>query len=312
LVSVEGVIDKETLKDAWNQIALEIDMPFDTKAKSLSRKNVLSYDPKIWINNHSCPFIYKKKKLSNIKDKMERTLAAYPLRREEQYAANVHPETPLKVHSVISQDEFDGKQYLYFEDGKEYCDIFIANAEIPSGRRRISLLSISSKLIYLNPGHQKKQIKEYILSINEAYCKPPMPDRDVDSHFNFLWEQYESNLLQVAIRKRYLWFNPKVHMDKSDRGRVCQKVSATRRKENTKKKVLIGYWKMVDESIEIDYTNLADASSVNNRTIRRRKDEFQHLIDNQNRFIMMNQTGIFDSSIFEFEYDFPKDYALAS
>ena len=298
LVRVDGIINKETFKEAWEQVAMKIDLSFDKQAKSLSRKNVISYDPHIWVNNNCAAFKYQKKKNSIIKDSYERTIATYPLKEKRQYAVNVHlptvsHDTPLQVRSTLKQEEFYGEPFLYFDEGKSYCDIYIHDGKIPLGRRRIGLLSIIAKLIYLNPSHPKDSILKFVYSLNESYCTPPMSGEEVNSSFNFLWTKYESNTLTVSTRKRYLWFNPKVHMSNKERAKVCQTVSARKRKENTNKKILKGMEIIKKKYQPINFKSLATASGVSYKTVLRRKNEFQFIINVYNNALKETLDSMF-------------------
>jgi hypothetical protein len=174
LVKVNG-IDNQNFSFAYNSIAEEINIDVDPHCTDLSRQVVISYDPNIFINDHSKTFSIGE----FVSDKENKIPLTVPKKRkrEECYLKGGNFLNKLRWDNLEDYD-LQGKDYVIFDEIQYFSKAYIPET-IGEGKRNSTINSTIHQLKALNPLLTKEHLFRLINILNSR-CSPPLPPSEIE------------------------------------------------------------------------------------------------------------------------------------
>lgn len=207
LVKVKGMTP-ENIRDVYMKISHELNIQdsVDNACREISRQNVISYDPDLYVNGNS--ITYEFTVISEIPNKDAHK------KKERRNASSLGENA--KVSKIkwnnLNDYELGGKRYVYFQEKEWFVKIFIP-AKIASGRRNITISALINNFLYLNPSTSVEVTQRFVLALNER-CDSPLNHEEITRIYKRKFKELESGELKPIYNfPRSFIFSPEVKKD---------------------------------------------------------------------------------------------------
>ena len=228
-------LDKHNFKPTMEQLHIEMKqhgfVP-DKRAKDVSRKMVMSFDPDLRMNAAHTPFGIVKPLV----------LAEASSLSSELTVAQINAQSldgllrKMKVDFRTPEDFSDGAGYHLYEDGKEIVRIWF-KGKISNGRNN-TLVSVAGAIVYINPWivSSPQRLRSVVSYINNRICNSPVPYEKVCQICDWAISRFkEGTLEEPRTETRKIIINREVYRTPREAQSVAAKVSgAIRRKKKIK------------------------------------------------------------------------------
>lgn len=197
-------VTRENFKYTYNSIAKALNIEPDTNACKPTQFNVLSYDPKLYVNYNSKVWvtdntpINKKYHYSNT-NKNKNTISNVVVLKNQ-------PIRFSNLDEIIQDIDFKGEVVFVYEEKIEYATCFLPYKGIINGKRNQILLSYTIQFRALNSFITHRNLLEILRSVNKKKCYEPYPDKRIIEIVNYVMELNDIVPLNNATRK--IVFNP--------------------------------------------------------------------------------------------------------
>lgn len=225
-------LDKHNFKPTMEQLHLEMKqhgfVP-DKKAKDLSRKMVVSYDPELRMNEAYSPFGIVKSDVS-----AEAAHASPELTVAQLNAQSLDGLLrKMKVDFRTPEDFSDGAGYHVYEEGKEIVRIWF-KGKINNGRNHM-LVSVAGAIVYINPWivNSPQRLRSVVAYINNRICNSPLKYEKVCQICDWaISRQKEGTLDEPRTETKKIIINREVYRTPKEAQSVAAKVSGALRRKN--------------------------------------------------------------------------------
>jgi len=277
-------LTKDNYSSTYKAIGDYIGYKLDFGAKKLTQANIISYDTNIYINPNPTLFIAKDDILYKVKEEV-----CEALKKERHSVANFRFLTDdIKLKFKSELDNYNNEDFIFDINGKDFTEVFIPMNGIEQGNRKTSLISITLKLLYLNPNTVFNAIAKTIRTINKSYCKPELSNIELESLLDWCKKIDNEGDVAIKLKQRYIWFNPENKLSTSDKLTIVgQKVGELKR-YRTSNKIKNAITELYNKNEIITQKSVAKIVGKSDRTIRKYWNEFKSDIDEANENIRTN------------------------
>ena len=188
----------------------------------------------------------------------------------------------------MDKDEFNGKEYVIFDEGRNYVDVYIPKNGIKDGNRHNNLTYMTLKLIDINSDASYDDLLRMMISINRTHCKPPLDDEKIEKMVEWGWDKKINGLVDIEKKKRYVFFDPDCTLSAKQKQSISAGVSAKRKRIRTMKKIRDGIKELYNDQVKITQVKVAERNGVKVGTIKRYWSEFKEDVRVMNENIREN------------------------
>lgn len=238
VVKVDG-LTPDNFKIATQEIANLLNIPFDSKAVSIDRLTVLSYDPNAYYNDNVEVFpVAEMIPVELVQDNVPEKSTQYNTIKKTTiigydyigYKLRFNNLDELLQHYDIVFDE--NGLYDFGRDNKlEYSLIYVPFRKILKGERENILKSIAYQLIALNKEADKDLILKYLYAINYGKMSPPLENSEIEATVAKIYQNLNDVTPIPNAERRFIYdvsknFTPtekrrlnikKVHQDRTNK-----------------------------------------------------------------------------------------------
>jgi hypothetical protein len=222
LVKVDN-LTKDNIKNTYLSIAKELNIEADKHANKPTQYCIHSYDKNIYLNNDSITW-------KCINEEIKKTPTESILEKGKKDSSEMGVFPKLRFNNIDDYN-FNGKDYLYFENDKEeIAEVFIP-IQIEKGNRNNILSAIANQIKALNPSAYFDDYNRLLISINLKHCKPSLKDNEVSALIRRNFKNKESIFI-LNKSKRFL-FNPKSNLSKKEKIYITAPIMGQRKSSRT-------------------------------------------------------------------------------
>ena len=319
LIAVEGlspVSDPITLKEITKTIADTLGIPFDNKAVSVDRINIISYDEEVYYNPKATKInvssFYKKEqsftqsevthkpsnsaKNNTIKTETNSKIKSTKINKKEKCSKTpiVNNYIRLGVNEYYSEETMrysnledytkdyvfeENQEFIYLEDKIAYVEVYIPE-KIYNGERNQKLFSIASMMYGLNPNVKKETLYNFAYKLNSSRCEEPVAKSEVT---DIVAKILQKKPLLFANKTRRFLFNEAMELTRSQKQSIAGKNTARVRVEETNQKIdefLNNY--DVNKDGRIFMRTIERGTGLSYSTIRRRGETLKDMMKSIN------------------------------
>jgi len=266
-------VNVHSLKTIYRYISDQINIPLDNNVPKITQANVLSYDPSIYIN--PSPVILNVPEDLIIDKNLQNVSLAFSIIKEVYRQANEPFLSRINFKTQLSSEEFNGEDYVVFEDGRDFVLVYISKNGIKEGVRHTSLISITNKLIFNSPDAYFQDLMSVIKTINIHHCYPPLPENEIIKIVTWSWDNYNEGRFNIKTKRKYIWFNPDCALLPKDKMSIAAKYTAKRRFNKTDKKIDECISTLYNEGIHITIKKVHEFTAISVATIKRHWKNFK-------------------------------------
>lgn len=281
-------LTNDNYSSTYNAIGDYIGYKLDVGAMKLIQPNVISYDTNIYINTNSTLFIAKDTIEYKVKEEV-----CFPKEKKENHSkANVrilNDEVRIKLKTEL--DNYNDEDYIFELEGKEYTCIYIPINGIQEGLRKTSLINITLKLLHINPNTVFNSIAKAVRTINQSYCKPQLPNHELESLLNWCKQIDENGELKLQLKQKYIWFNPKSELTTKEKLTIVGEKVGELKRYRTGNEIKNAISELYNNNEIITQKSIAKLIGKSDRTVRNYWDKFKADIDIANLNIRANLVG---------------------
>ena len=247
VVKVDG-LTPDNFKIATQEIARVLDIPFDSKAVSIDRLTVLSYDPNAYYNDNVEIFPVREmtptQSVKTMKDSSAEKNTQYNTIKKTTligydytgYKLKFNNLDELLQHYNIVFDE--NGLYDFGRDNKlEYSLIYVPFRKIIEGERENILKSIAYQLIALNKEADRDLILKYLYAINYGKMCPPLENNEIETTVAKIYQNLDEVEPIPNAERRFLYDNSK-NLTPTDKRRLNIKQIHKDRTNKTRSELL--------------------------------------------------------------------------
>lgn len=219
VVKVDG-LTPDNFKIATQEIANLLYIPFDSKAVSIDRLTVLSYDPNAYYNDNVEVFpvteMIPTQSVEPMQDSSTEKSTQYNTIKKTTiigydytgYKLKFNNLDELLQHYNIVFDE--NGLYDFGKDNKlKYSLIYVPFRKILKGERENILKSIAYQLIALNKTAEKDLILKYLYAINYGKMSPPLENSEIETTVAKIYQNLDEVEPIPNAERRFLYDNSK-------------------------------------------------------------------------------------------------------
>ncbi|UTX46671.1 BT4734/BF3469 family protein [Chryseobacterium sp. MA9] len=304
VVKVDG-LTQYNFKEATEEIATTLDIPYDRHAISIDRLTVLSYDPNAYYNGNtevipvseseyiqSNSTIGKSTHYNNILSKtIGYDYSGYKLRFNNL-------DELIQQYDIVFDE--NGLHDFGCENKLEYSLVFVPFRKIFEGERENVLKSIAYQLIALNKTVNKGLIMKYLYAINYSKMSPPLENSEVEITVAKIYQNL-NQVKPIPNRKRRFIYDMFRNFTPSDKKRLNIKKIHQDRINKTKSEL----WDvMVDWDSnfygKMTINKIAKASGKNKKTVQKYYNGLKSMLplkESQTVFLITRKKRVLNQSI---------------
>jgi hypothetical protein len=280
LVKASG-LTINNFKKTYISIAKELGLEVDKHANKPTQYCIHSYDKDIYLNNDSITW-------KCINEEIKNTPTKSILLKENKDSTKVGVFPKLRFNNIDDYD-FNGKDYLYFENDKEeIAEVFIPK-RIEKGGRNTILSAIANQIKALNPLADFDDYNRLLISINLKHCKPSLKDNEVSALIYRNFKNKESIFI-LNKSKRFL-FNPKSNLSKKEKTHITAPIMGQRKSSTTLEEIrdVLKKWDIKEQG-KVTIKSLITKTGKCKNTIEKYYKNFKDLrTEINNNFMLLNR-----------------------
>lgn len=214
----------------------------DAQTKDISRQNVISYDPDIYINrdcslldanevvNSNSSAIIQPTYLSSITSASSGNVSSSTIIDNTYYASSDDSLEPLIYKTTLSN--YYGEDYIVIEEGKDYRGAYLPRS-IGDGKRHFWLASHIITLLFNNPLISYDLLIKEMFRANNLHCQPTLGNKEVIELTKYCFNKHSSCLLIIKTKKKKIWINPIADLTTKEKKVIIGKESGKLRRKNS-------------------------------------------------------------------------------
>jgi len=206
----------------------------------------------------------------------------YTIRKEKEYVVDekCNNFNSLKYNNFYDID-FEGKDYIEFEDEKGlFAELYIPN-KIHTGERNTKLTSIAHQLRAFNPNQTKEGFKRFISGVNNSRCEVPLSKKEIECIIENKFSK--ENIHPILNKTRRLIFDPNSNLSITKRRKIVGKCIGKVKIKKTLSKLekVLSNW---DSKKHGKATNasISKLSGVSRNIVGKHIEEFKNQVDHLN------------------------------
>ena len=225
-------ITPENFKDVW--LVLEEyfnnhDITIDAQTKDITRQNVISFDPDLYINPFCTPLnangMALCKSLSAKYNSKPVTTSTFTNDFTDYFTTSTFFDSDkIKYKTIL--DDYSGRTHIVIPEGKD-CRVAYLPSMIYEGKRNYRLETYTASILYNNPTISLKRLQIEILRANRTHCVPKLPVKEVLELVNKGFEKHTIGTLRVKTKKKKIWINPESNLTTKEKRTIVNKESGT-------------------------------------------------------------------------------------
>jgi len=254
LAKVNG-LTTNNFNETWmgiNFFLEQYDIKIDPSCKDITRQNVISFDPDIYINESCTPFDATEVS----EDNSSLTTSFYP--NSSYFSLNIstteipqnNASTPsitnpycLKRNTYLA--DYKEKEYVVIKEGKPSRTCYVPK-KVKEGKRHLWLSGYIRSILFNNMDIPKELLLNELLRINKNNCIPSLEPKEVCALVNWYFNLHINNKLDYKPRLKRIWFPLECTYTLSKKRSVVGIETGIIRKENTISKLIKIYKRLKD------------------------------------------------------------------
>lgn len=300
LVQVDNLTTDNFLS-VWNYLSdylKQHQVEVDSACKDLSRQNVISYDPNLFINTNCTILdavkIHTTYTSSTISQNHTSTMSTGILPTYSSATSTINPNLDFdscktandvsfgninishipqeKIVYKTTLPDYGGLDYVIIEEGLPFRSAYLPK-QIMDGNRHKWLCSHIITLIFLNPDISFKRLLNELLNENSLHCSPPMDTNKVTSLTKWFYEKHSQGCLFIKAKHKKIWFNPSNTFTRKEKRVIVGKEIGALRKKNTLDKIQKAFDELKVNHKRVTQKMVKELTDVSLRTIKKRWSE---------------------------------------
>lgn len=251
LAKVNG-LDINNFKSSWQYLADHFSNNYgviiDKNTKDISRQNIISYDPDIYINNactslnaHQIHCNYSSTLTSNQSPNYSSTVSSKPTPNYVSSSTKGYidfssdddqTEVLERIIYKTILDDYCGLDYVVIEGGRPYRGAFLIK-QIQNGKRHSSLFGYTLSILFNNKNITYESLEKLILKANKYHCKTPLDKKEVISMTKWFYEKFITKKLKIDYTLKRIWINPLAILSTKEKKIIIGKESGKLRRKRT-------------------------------------------------------------------------------
>jgi hypothetical protein len=281
LAKVEGVTT-QNFKQCWKYIASCLkgqNIALDPQTSDITRQNVLSYDPGIYINEGCIPLevidIFGHQSSTTVDTifdyQSSKTASDYPFlqtdsdtstsRSDEKY------EKPERIKYSTTLNDYEGSDCVLIPEGKKSRSGYLPK-EIAVGNRRKWMVGHTISLLFNNPEISFERLLGLVNYSNKTHCSPPLTYPEIGSIVKFNYDRHCSGTLDYNTSLKKIWIDPDKKLTTHQKRKIIGKQVGILRKTKTLNELKSIYIRLKESNIKVTQKMVLSESCVSLRTIR--------------------------------------------
>lgn len=230
-----GDLTKENFKQVYKSIAEDIigKEYYDKRCNDIVRKNILSHDPAIIVNDSALPYSIEKVNYT-VKDTIPKKINS-----------KVPPADNLLFGNIFPKNEFEeGQDYIFVKEKYDNYQIWLPKIIdedegvlikcIKDGERHKKLNSILVNMVAKNGIKHLNQLYNLLADINNRFCSPPKTEDELKKIFNNVIDLYrEGKLTSEYYRKSHIKWKEGNRLTAKEKQQITGREMGKYRKEKT-------------------------------------------------------------------------------
>lgn len=262
IIKAKG-LNIENFTSNINLLAKQLPFNIDPYAIKITQQWILPYNKELYINNNSKVWIAKNLQSNSENNKItDRT----------KLCSSPQPIRYNNIDEIIKEINFNGDAAYDYGKPKDICEIKIPS-KILAGKRNTVLNAIAYMLRALNPQITFNTINSLLNSINNKYCSPKYPKKDLNIIVQNIYKIPVKDLKLISNSKKRIFFNPDYDLSGKEKRKIASKMIGKAKREKTLSEIfnIINTWNF-EKFGKITYKQLAVLMNKHTNTIIRYKN----------------------------------------
>ncbi len=255
-------------KSTYLSIAKELNIKADKNASKPTQYCIHSYDKDIYVNDNSITWECKEDIFNNP------PISSISLNRKRKDSTAVG-ENRLRLDNITDYD-FKGKDYIFFEDEKEMIAKVYISERIEKGSRNNIFSIITHQIKSLNMLLPFEDFNRFMKYVNAKSCKPPLKEDEVNRIINKTF--YKENILPILNEERRFIFNPKSRLSSKEKRSIYAPLLGIMKSKRTLKEIetTLLNWSIKTQG-KVTINSLIKATGKCKNTIEKYYPQFKEL-----------------------------------
>jgi hypothetical protein len=271
LVKVNG-ITKQNFKGCWSYLYnyfKEYGITIDKQTCDITRQNVISFDPDIYINENAASFYADQITtqtytcIPQFQDSKESTLSCLFYGFED---IGITDTSRIKYRTTL--DDYQGMDYIVIEEGKASRSCYLPK-EIRAGERHKWMVGHTISLLFNNPSITKERLFNCVLHSNLTHCYPPMMNSEIMSIVKWHWDKHSKGILDYNPKLKKIWFDPCVNIHRNEKRKIVGVETGRLRKAKTLKTLKSIYLELSSKYSKVTQKMVAEKSKLSIGTVKK-------------------------------------------
>jgi len=248
------------------------DLTIDNLTKDITRQNVISSDPDLYLNPNCINFdatqvvTNQPSTTFSANNLFTVSTATQSFTSKYLFESTSNTFQPIKYRTTLA--DFQGKDLIVIEEGIPSRDTFLPMVII-DGKRHFWLKNYCLDIMFNNPSISIDQLRMELLKVNYNRCKPPLESKEVINIVHWNYETFSNDPQSIPSKKKKIHINPKAKRStKEKRVLIGQQVGILRRKKTISELIDI-YVRLKATENDVSPKLLSKNSSVKIRTIQK-------------------------------------------
>ena len=271
LVKVNG-ISAQNFKECWTYLSTYFKgygITIDKQTSDITRQNVISFDPNIYINKNSTSLYADQitnqtyTSLPQFQDSKESTLSGLFYGFEETSLTD-----SSRIIYRTTLDDYKGKSYVVIEEGKTSRSCYLPK-EIRAGERHNWMVGHTVSLLFNNPTITMEMLYNSVFHSNLTHCHPPMMNSEIMSIVKWYWNKHSRGMLDYHPKLKKIWFDPSVNIHRNEKRKIVGIETGRLRRGKTLKTLNSVYLELSSESSKVTQKMVAEKSKLSIGTVKK-------------------------------------------
>ncbi len=290
LAKING-INPKNFKDCWDYIARQLKtnhLKPDKQTCDITRQNVISYDPDIYLNMNCIPLEASVilNGFSSCNSTSETFNYSFPIytsipQWDKSISSTDYPQsfkgtdctkTKDKLIYYTTLDDYHGEKFIVIEEGREFRSCYLPKI-IEIGKRHKWMTGHTISLLFNNPSISYDRLAGVVNNANKTHCSPPLTYTEINSIVKWLWDKHILKKLNYNAMRKKIWLDPSFNLTRYEKRKIVGTQTGILRKKRTLKKLKVIYFNLKVMHDKVTQKMVADESHLSVRTIINYWDE---------------------------------------